>query len=179
MHITTDYKDKTGAILALFSDTFTASEGAEAGAVIGQLVQDMLAALPPEDMSVFSAVEDGAVLGCVLFTRMTYPEDGRTVFILSPAAVATGHQGRGLGQRLITGALEVLRQAGVEIVLTYGDIAFYGRVGFAPITEAQARPPQPLSYPEGWLGRALPDGAFAPLAGPSRCVPPLEDPAHW
>ncbi|MCT4553152.1 MAG: GNAT family N-acetyltransferase [Pelagimonas sp.] len=179
MDITTDYKEKTAAITALFLETFTASEGAEAGAVIRDLVAEMLSSVNAKDMYVFSALQEGEMLASILFTRMTYPDDTRTVFILSPVAVATGQQGKGIGQKLITYALGVLRQEGVDVALTYGDIRFYEKVGFALITEAEASPPVPLQYPEGWLGQALSGAQFTPLSGPSRCVAALSDPSHW
>ena len=110
---------------------------------------------------------------------MTYAEEKRTVFILSPMAVASALQGKGIGQKLLAFGLNHLRQNGVEVALTYGDINFYSRVGFQQITEAIARPPLPLHYPEGWLGQSLTGGALAPLRGPSSCVDALNDPALW
>ncbi|MEM8977718.1 MAG: N-acetyltransferase [Pseudomonadota bacterium] len=179
MEITTEYTDKTNAITAMFLDTFTASEGSEAGEMIKALVADMLSSLTPSDMHLLSAVENEEVLASIILTRMVYFDDDRTVFILAPVAVATAQQGKGLGRRLINHALQALRDRGVDVVLTYGDINFYSRVGFAHITETDAQPPLPLQYPEGWLGQTLKAGPFLPLKGPSKCVAPLDDPGHW
>lgn len=67
-------------------------------------------------------------------------------------------------------------------MLTYGDPAFYGRLGFRPLDPRETAPPFPLSMPQGWLGR-LPggeaSGALPPLRGTSRCAAPLADPALW
>ena len=82
MEFMTEYKDKADDIIAMFSDTFTTSEGPEAGGLIKDLVADMLFSLTAEDMHVFSAVENAVVLASIIFTRMTYPDDDRTVFIL-------------------------------------------------------------------------------------------------
>lgn len=179
MTFTTDYKDKTDDIIAMFAETFAQSEGAEEGQLIKDLVSGMLTTLTAHDMRVFSEVEDGTVLGSIIFTRLTYEQDTRTVFILSPVAIATGQQGKGLGQRLIQHGLQALHSDGVDIALTYGDINFYGKVGFGLITEADAQAPLPLQYPEGWLGQSLSDAPFEPLQGPSRCVAPLHDPNLW
>ncbi|MBV1895584.1 MAG: N-acetyltransferase [Rhodobacteraceae bacterium] len=179
MEFTTEYKDDTDDIIAMFYETFTGSEGAEEGLVIKELVAGMLASLRPDDMRVFSAIEDGSILGSIIFTRMKYEQDARTVFILSPVAVSTKHQGKGVGQRLISHALQALRDNGVDVALTYGDINFYSKVGFAHITEADAQPPLPLQYPEGWLGQSLDDSRFEPLIGPSQCVAPLNDASLW
>lgn len=179
MEFTTEYTDKADAVIAMFFDTFAASEGDEAGTLIKALVTDMLTSLMPDDLHVFSAIENQEVLASIIFTRMTYADDTRTVFILAPVAVATAQQGKGLGQRLISHALQALLDSGVDVALTYGDINFYSKVGFTHITEADAQPPLPLQYPEGWLGQTLKAGPFVPLKGPSRCVGPLEDPNHW
>ncbi len=179
MEITTEYHDITDDIIAMFLDAFSASEGPEAGGVIEALVAEMLSSLTINDMRVFSVVENGDILACIIFTRMTYPEDDRTVFVLAPVGVSTGQQGKGLGQRLIGHALQALRDSGVDVALTYGDINFYSKVGFAHITEADAQPPLPLQYPEGWLGQSLSAEQFKPLKGPSRCVGPLDDANHW
>lgn len=179
MDITTDYKNQSGEIIALFTDTFTASEGADEGRLIGTLVTDILATVDAADLFVFSAREAGKLIGTIVFTRMGFARDDRTVFVLAPVAVAPDQQGKGVGQRLLRHGLDALRQSGVDIALTYGDINFYGRVGFARITEAEARPPLPLTYPEGWLGQALSGDRFTPLAGPSRCVAPLASPDYW
>jgi putative acetyltransferase len=179
MEITTEYNDKVDDIIAMFLDTFTTSEGSDAGELIKVLVADMLSTLTAQDMRLFSTIENDTVLASIIFTRMTYPDDDRAVFILAPVAVATAQQGKGLGQCLINHALQALRDLGVQIALTYGDITFYSKVGFAPITEADAQPPLPLQYPEGWLGQTLKPGPFLPLKGPARCVGPLNDPNHW
>jgi len=179
MQFTTNYKDKPQDIIAMFAETFTQSEGADAGQLIKGLVSDMLASLTADDMRVFSAVEDGTLLGSIIFTRLTYDQDTRTVFILSPVAISPSQQGKGLGQQLIQHGLQALHAGGVDIVVTYGDINFYGRAGFGLISEAEAPAPQPLQYPEGWLGQSLSGDRFGPLKGPARCVAPLADPDLW
>jgi putative acetyltransferase len=176
---TAEYKSKTDDIITMFAETFTQSEGTDAGELIKGLVSDMLTTLTADEMRVFSAVEDGAVLGSIIFTRLTYEQDARTVFILAPVAVSISQQGKGLGQRLIRHGLKTLQSDGVKIALTYGDINFYSKVGFSLISEADAQAPRPLQYPEGWLGQSLSGDQFEPLQGPSRCVAPLNDPNHW
>ncbi|MEE4119616.1 MAG: N-acetyltransferase [Paracoccaceae bacterium] len=166
-------------IVDLFATTFTASEGAEEGALIGTLVRDLLDGTPPDDIRVFTASEGGALAGAVIFTRLRYAGDARTVVLLSPMAVAPGGQGRGIGQALIRHGLDALRAEGADVALTYGDPAFYGKVGFVAVTEAMAPPPQPLSHPEGWIGQALDGGDLAPLTGPATCAAALDDPAYW
>lgn len=176
--ITTDAQRKN-EIADLFRSTFTESEGAAEGDLIGNLVERMLATVDAADMFVFSAVEGDDLAGTAIFTRMTYPEDERTVFILSPMAVAPAHQGKGVGQKLLTFGLNALRRNGVDVALTYGDVNFYSKVGFRQISESVAPPPLPLGYPEGWLGQSLTSRPLDPLKGASTCVDALNDPAIW
>ncbi|TCO68280.1 GNAT family N-acetyltransferase [Rhodovulum euryhalinum] len=179
MDYSTDYETHAAAIAELFRAAFTASEGAEEGALIGALACRLIAKTPTEDLRVVTAWEDGALVGGIFFTRLTYAGDPRTVFMMAPVAVATPHQGKGIGQRLIARGLDALRQEGVEIAVTYGDPAFYGRVGFEPVTEADLPAPQPLNQPQGWIAQSLTEAPLTPLRGPARCVAAFDDPALW
>ncbi|ART99467.1 GNAT family N-acetyltransferase [Yoonia vestfoldensis] len=115
MEFSTDYETHAERIVDLFGATFTASEGAEEGALIGGLVRRLIAETPGDDLRVFTAWEDRALLGGILFSRLAYEGDPRTVFMMAPVAVATEHQGKGLGQQLISHGLDVLKQEGVDI----------------------------------------------------------------
>lgn len=172
-------KGREQALIDLFEAAFTASEGADEGALIADLVRALLNMTPVGQLFVFAAVDHGEIIGSALFSRLAYDADPRQAFIMAPVAVAPDRQGEGVGQRLIRHALGHLARAGVDAVLVYGDPAFYGRTGFSPIAEAAAAPPHPLSHPEGWLAQALNDDVMAPLQGPSRCVAALDDPAFW
>ena len=132
-----------------------------------------------DDLRVFTAWEYSALLGGILFTRLTYDGDLRTVFMMAPVAVATAHQGTGIGQRLIAHGFVALRQEGVDIAVTYSDPNFYGRVGFKPASEADLSAPQPLNQPQGWIAQSLTDAPLTPLGGPARCVAAFDDPALW
>ena len=147
--------------------------------MIGGLVGDLLRQTPPAERQVFCALEAGGPLACAIFTPLIYQEDPQRVALLSPMAVAPTRQRQGLGQALLTHALGALRQEGIEVAITYGDPAFYGRLGFAAMTEAQARAPLPLSLPHGWLGQRLHGGGLPSLRGPCRCVPALNRPDLW
>lgn len=167
------------AIVDLFKATFTASEGADEGALIAELVRKQLAETAKGDIRVFIAEEEGTLLGAGVFTRMTYAQDDRTVFILSPLAVITERQGEGIGQALLRHGLHVLRDAGVDVVMTYGDPNYYGKVGFQPVSEQDAAAPYALKYPHGWLGQSLNGRPLTPLRGSCQCVKALADPVLW
>ncbi|HMQ57244.1 MAG TPA: N-acetyltransferase [Rhizobiaceae bacterium] len=179
MNYSTDYTSHAESIAELFASTFTASEGAEEGTLVGTLARRLIAETSPGDLRVFAAWEDGALVGGIFFTCLTYAGDPRTVFMMAPVAVATAHQGKGIGQRLIAHGLDALRRHGVDIVVTYGDPAFYGRVGFEPVSAADLPAPQPLKQPQGWIAQSLTEAPLTPLRGPARCVAAFDDPALW
>lgn len=167
------------AISELFTASFSASEGADEGKMIGEFVRDMMETTPSKDLFVWSACDDKVVLGCIFLSRLTFVQDDRTVFILSPVAVRTDRQKTGVGQKLIAYGLDDLRQKGVDFVVTYGGPNYYSKTGFKQITEEFAQAPLKLSFPEGWLGQSLSNKDERPLIGPSRCVPALDKPELW
>ena len=61
--------------------------------------------------------------------------------------IATPSQGEGVGSALIQYGLQNLRDRGVSVAMTYGDPAYYGRLGFAPVTEATIAAPLPPQDP--------------------------------
>jgi len=179
MEFSTGFSDNEEEIAGLFAAVFTASEGAGEGALIGGLVRALLSGTPAEDIRVFTARDRGALVGGAVFTRLCYEGDPRTVFLLSPMAVATDRQGEGIGQALLRHALAALRAESVDVAMTYGDPAFYGRTGFMPLSVATVPAPRPLSQPGGWVGQSLVGADMAPFAGPCTCVAALDDPALW
>ncbi|KAA9004993.1 GNAT family N-acetyltransferase [Histidinibacterium aquaticum] len=167
------------AIIELVTATFAASEGADEGALIGEVVRDLLADTAQTDIHVFRAEIEGHVVGVAIITRLTYPDDPRHVVLLSPMAVATGHQRQGIGQAQLVHALAALRSERAEVALTYGDPDYYRQVGFAPITEDQARAPLPLSFPHGWLGQSLTEDVMPTIRGSSVCASALNRVDVW
>jgi putative acetyltransferase len=179
MEVSSEYEAHAAAIGDLFVATFTASEGNDEGALIGQLARRLMTETPAQDLRAFTAWKRGELVGAILLSRLIYTGDKRTVFVLGPVAVATNLQNQGIGQKLISQGIEVLRQEGVELVVTYGDPSFYRRFGFKVISQDDFPAPFPLQQPEGWLGQSLNDAPLTPLKGPARCAPAFNDPAFW
>lgn len=179
MQFETDPEDRAAEIIALIRDTFTASEGAAEGALIGSLVSALLHEIRAEDRITCTASVSGHLAGAIIFTLLRYPDDPRSACLLSPVAVHPDQQRRGIGQALLHYGIGELRARGTDVVMTYGDPAFYGKLGFLPVDAHTASPPQPLSMPQGWLAQALDGGAFAPIKGTSICVAPFNRPELW
>jgi putative acetyltransferase len=171
--------EDTADIVALFAATFGDSEGPEEGEVIAGLARDMIGTTAPEDIAVHVGRFGGVIVGCIMFSRLRMGADSRRVFILSPVAVATAVQGRGVGQALLRHGLDTMRSRGVEVVVTYGDPGYYARVGFGPVGVETVPPPRPLSQPDGWLAQSLTGDGLEPLPGPSVCVAALDRAEYW
>ena len=168
----------SSAIEDLFASVFTASEGEQEGALIGNLAKELMASTNSRDLYGFVAVDGRQLVGAIFFSRLTF-EQGINVFILAPVAVDADHQGMGIGQALITHGLREMEKQGVRFVTTYGDPAFYSKVGFHPISQDAIEAPLQLSQPEGWLGQSLTDEPLETIPGHCACVKALNNPAYW
>jgi putative acetyltransferase len=80
----------------------------------------------------FVAVEDGVVVGHILFTPVTVDGSNTVGKGLAPMAVLPSHQRKGVGSRLIRHGLDHLRQSGCPFVIVLGHPEFYPRFGFEP-----------------------------------------------
>lgn len=168
----------TEEIVQLFVDVFSDSEGEEEGLSIGRLVSHLLADTDADDIFGYVATDNGQLMGCILFTRLTF-ETGVNAFILSPVAIRSDSQRQGVGQKLITFGIERLREKGVAMLFTYGDPNYYSRVGFMPVAEETVQAPVHMTQPEGWLGQSLVGDEIAPIPGNSHCVSALNKPEYW
>ncbi|MGF1731782.1 GNAT family N-acetyltransferase [Photobacterium kasasachensis] len=169
---------QTEEIIGLFTHTFSDSEGEAEGKLIGELVKELIETTDNNDLYVFVANDNNIVVGSILFTRLMFESD-KQVFLLAPVAVRTDYQGQGIGQELIKVGLQAIKNQGTELAFTYGDPAFYSKVGFRQVTEEQFKAPLSLSYPHGWLAQSLTKQELTPIAGGSICVPAFNKQALW
>lgn len=102
-----------------------------AGSAEARLVEDLRAG--GLVIAALVAVESAAVVGHVMFSRLSLEFDGvpRKGASLAPLAVATSHRSRGIGSSLVAAGLERLARNGVEAVVVLGSPAYYGRFGFS------------------------------------------------
>ena len=165
-------------IKQLFTKVFSDSEGQSEGLLIGNLAYDLMTSTGVQDLYGFVAIDRGQIIGSIFFSRLTFESDVRA-FLLSPVAIHTNYQRKGIGQKLINFGINYLKEYGVELIFTYGDPDFYSRVGFSLITEKSVKAPLKLTYPEGWLAQSLVSDGVEPIAGNSYCVNALNKPEYW
>lgn len=165
-------------IEALFTRTFSDSEGQSEGRLIGHLVHELMIGAETEDMLGFIAAEQEQIGGCFFFTQLSFGSPIKA-FLLSPVAVDTAHQGKGVGQELINFGIKYLGELGIELIFTYGDPSYYSKVGFKHVPQEIAEAPFKLAHPEGWLGQSLNGGSIEFPLGQASCVEPFNDPRYW
>lgn len=170
--------DQSQEVIKLFADVFTDSEGQQEGQLIGQLVSELIDTTDQNDLLGYVSMFDDCIIGCIFFSRLTLPS-GKSAFILSPVAVASHHQGQGLGQQLINFGIQKLKNYGVELVFTYGDPGFYTKVGFVKIDEDIVKAPRNLTYPDGWLAQTLKYQDITSEVGAAKCVEALNKQEYW
>ena len=78
----------------------------------------------------FVAVEDGTVVGHILFTPVTVDGSNVVGMGLAPMAVLPSHQRKSIGSQLVRHGLEHLRQSGCPFVIVLGHPEYYPRFGF-------------------------------------------------
>jgi predicted N-acetyltransferase YhbS len=165
-------------IQSLFASTFGKSEGESEGAIIGKLTEDLLGKTEKNDLFIFVACTDDEIKGSIFVTRMP-SELENEIFLLAPVAVLTDSQGQGIGQSLIKYGIEELKKNNVKLLVTYGDSAFYSKVGFLPVDQSTIEPPFPLSQPEGWLAQSLNEQKTIKSVGKCSCVSAFDNPSYW
>lgn len=170
--------EQSPEIIKLFTDVFSDSEGQEEGQVIGELVTELIDTTDSKQLLSYVSVSDGKVNACIIFSYLTLPSK-KIAFILSPVAVSSHEQGKGLGQQLINFGIQQLKNLGAELVFTYGDPDFYSKVGFVKIGEDVVKAPKKLTYPDGWLAQSLNSESIAPEVGPAKCVDALNRQRYW
>ena len=81
------------------------------------------------------AVEDGRVIGNIMFTRSrvvgSMNENFETI-TFGPVSVLPECQNRGVGRSLIERGLTLAREAGHSAVIIYGNSGYYKKYGFRP-----------------------------------------------
>lgn len=96
-------------------------------------IVDKLRVKCPEALSLV-AVDNGRVVGHVLFTPATVESETATIvgMGLAPMAVLPERQRAGIGSALVERGLEILHERGCPFVIVLGHPEYYPRFGFEP-----------------------------------------------
>lgn len=117
-----------------------------------------------EDYLAFVAVEDGIVVGHILFTPVTVDGCGVVGMGLAPMAVLPLYQHKGIGSQLIRHGLAQLYHSGCPLVIVLGHPGYYPRFGFELASKYQLSS-QWESVPDEAFMVVIYDGGVLPKAG--------------
>ncbi|MGJ8617970.1 MAG: GNAT family N-acetyltransferase [Sulfitobacter sp.] len=118
---------------------------------------------PVEGLSHVARDDAGILAGAIMYWPVRI--GAAEALLLGPVAVHPTRQGEGLGRALIEQSLEHAPSKGWTRVMLVGDLPYYSRFGFSPLTEVVMPPP---TNPDRVLGRALAQGAWDGIAGDVR-----------
>jgi putative acetyltransferase len=112
------------------------------------------------------AVEDGTVLGHILFSPIAIETRGQSVpaLALAPLAVTPTHQHQGIGSQLVQIGLSKCRELGHGIVVVLGHPRYYQRFGFQTASTFGIQAPFPVPD-EAFMVLELKPGALMDVSG--------------
>jgi predicted N-acetyltransferase YhbS len=119
--------------------------------------------VPPVGTLCLSAMFGERLVGGVRFTAIRIGE-GASALLLGPLVVDPAKRGKGHGKALVDEGLARARAQGFGLVLLVGDMPYYGRFGFKPVSPGQIILPGPVD-PARLLALELIPGTLMGAAG--------------
>ncbi len=134
--------------------------------------QDYAAALRTKDSFIpalsLVAEENGEIVGQIMLTETEIVDGTRrhAFLLLSPIAVASAQQKKGIGAALIAESFKRAMALGYTAVFLVGDPLYYRRFGFWPTIKFGIQPPDGLrGHEENVMVRELEAGALQGIHG--------------
>ena len=169
----------TMEMVNLHVEAFGNEEGPKVAALVNDLLNDK-SAMP---LLSLVAVENGKIIGHILFTKASITQTAESVSarILAPLAVHPDAQSKGIGRQLIKKGLNSLKNSGVELVFVLGHPDYYPRAGFiqAGAHGFEAPFPIPDEHAGAWMVQELCPGVRGRVKGKVKCSEVLNQPEHW
>ncbi len=157
--------------------------GKDKGPEIAKLVDDLFDDKTAMPMLSLVAVEDGKLIGHILYTKATITRTDSAISaqLLAPLAILPEAQNRGVGEKLVNEGLRRLKALGTELVFVLGHPTYYPRCGFAPAGEQGFDAPYsiPEEHAAAWMVQELNGNALGRTSGKVQCSKVLNEPQHW
>ena len=157
--------------------------GEDKGPEIADLVNGLLDDKTALPLLSLVAVENGQLIGHILYTKaeLTRTDKPVSIQILAPLAVLPDAQTEGVGSKLIKEGLSKLKESGVALVFVLGHPEYYPRCGFitAGALGFEAPYPIPDKHAGAWMVQELKEGVIGSVKGKVQCSKVLNQPQHW
>ena len=164
-------------------DVLSVERAAFGGNDEAELARNLLADPTARPTLSLLAFEDDRAVGHILFTkaRLDNAERPPSIVLLAPLAVLPEVQGQGIGGQLIEGGLQLLSDAGVDLVFVLGHPEYYPRHGFAPAGRLGFEAPYPIADENAgaWMVQALRPGVIGSVRGKVACADAVDRPEYW
>ncbi|HET8728543.1 MAG TPA: N-acetyltransferase [Alphaproteobacteria bacterium] len=125
--LTTERPEDADEIEALLNEAFGAGRQAKTSYRFRDGVE------PVRGLSLVARRED-RIVGSIRYWPILVGDAGRPALLLGPLAISPRLQGKGIGAALSFQTLDMAAWAGHRLVLLVGDLAYYRRFGFRPVT---------------------------------------------
>jgi predicted N-acetyltransferase YhbS len=113
----------------------------------------------------------GRLVGGIRFTALNVGTEARAL-LLGPLVIDPVERGKGYGRALVQEGLIRARAEGFALVLLVGDMPYYGRFGFVPVSPGQITLPGPVD-PARLLALEIVPGSLAGARGLVKAHAPL------
>jgi len=123
--------------------------------------------------------QDREVIGYISFSPIYMESNNVSGYLLAPLAVSPKYQKKGIGRNLINTGIKILIKDNVDVLLVYGDPAYYKRFGFNEEIGKKFIPPFSLEYPFGWLGLSINDTNIPKQSNKFKCVEAFNKKELW
>ena len=157
--------------------------GKEKGPVIAKLVDDLLDDITAMPMLSLVAIENGRLIGHILYTKATITKTELPISaqILAPLSILPDEQKKGIGEKLINEGLRQLKESGTELVFVLGHPTYYPRCGFSPAGAQGFDAPYliPEEHAAAWMVQELNGNFLENATGIVQCSKVLNEPQHW
>ena len=94
---------------------------------------------PPVASLSLAGWRNGKLVGGIRFTAIGIGAR-ENALLLGPLVVAPSEKGSGYGRALVEAGIARAREEAFDLVLLVGDMPYYGRFGFVPVTSRCVRP---------------------------------------
>ena len=176
MHIRKSTESDLNDVISVESEAFGRKE-------VVNLTRDLLSDPSAEPAISLLAFDEDRAVGHILFTaaQLSGSDEQVAVSILAPLAVVPAFQRKGIGGKLIERGLQLLSEAGVDLVFVLGHPGYYPRHGFEPAGRHGFEAPYPIPNKDAdaWMVQAFRRGLIGTVRGRVICAKALDQPEHW